>query len=196
MNRRVLSIAGGATIVLLLAWYVLLWSPKGAELDKAHTRKTEAESQVSELQARLVRLKDAQRRAPQLTADLERVQAAVPAKAELAQFILDADDAASAAGIDFLAVSPSTPSLSTSGTASEVKLALNVTGDYFRILDFLDRLQDMPRIVVLDTVDVGTDTGSEGLKVALSGRMFTTAPPAATPGQATTTTTTVAEGKK
>jgi Tfp pilus assembly protein PilO len=202
VNRRIAMFAGGAMIVLLGAWFMLLWSPKGSELDAARTRKETAEAKANELQVKLDRLKDGQRRSPELLAARDRLVSAVPEHPQLAEFILDTNDAATKAGVDFVSISPTAVSVSkVPGGPPSVAVSLEVSGDYAATLNFLDRLAELPRIVVLDEVQM--TPGEEGkLTAHLGGNIFTTeepavpvaagAPTAAATTATSTTTTTVA----
>ena len=190
MTRRSALIAVGACLALLLAWYFLLWSPKGRDLAAASERIETAENLGDELEVRLARLQSSKERAPQLAATYDRLRTAVPDSPGLAQFILDANDAATKAGVDFLSITPSPPAPSTTpGVATEIKLALTVEGGYFQTLTYLDHLLELPRIVVLDNVQV-TPKGEGGdLVISLLGRMFSQVPappPGATPTSAAT----------
>lgn len=178
MTRRNLVLVFAAGLVVIAAWFFLLWKPKGAELDAAHDREVAAEARASQLQVRLAELRDAERRRPELVADGERLAAAVPAEAQLADFLLAADRAADEAGVDFVSVSPSPVVASTTGGPAEVPLSIEVGGGYFRVLDYLDRLLALPRLVVLDTVSVTGNEGGAELGLSITGRMFTTAAPA------------------
>lgn len=188
MTRRQVATVGVAGVALLLAWYLLLWSPKSADLDAARARRSSATSQVAQLQLRLDHLKDAQRRAPELRATADRLHSAVPDTADLAEFLLQTNDAATKAGVDFLSVSPAPTAASPAGP-SAIQLSLNLKGGYRPTLDFMDRLLDLPRIVVLDSVSVsagGPAAGAPALDVVVTGRMFTTEAPApATPAPTT-----------
>ena len=199
MTRRVTYFAGGAAFLLLAAWFLLLWSPKGSELSDARDRNAAAEQKMSELQLKLDRLKALERRSPELQASRDRLVSAVPDKAELAQFILDTNDAAAKAGVDFLSINPNTPAISAiPGAPSAVHVQLTVSGDYFATLNFLDRLTELPRLVLIDQVQLlpaGEEAGGK-LSANLSGDIFTTQPPAAvaglpSPAATATTTTTV-----
>ena len=177
MNRRTLSMAGGACAVLLVAWFALLWSPKGAQLASARERQETAEATAAELEVKVARLQDSLRRSPELQADLDRVRSAVPSSADLPQFILDVDDAAAKAGVEFLSVTPTRPALGAGGP-TEVKLALAIEGDYQPVLDFLDQVLRMRRLIVIDSVAVTPDGSTSSLSITLYARMFTTeAPP-------------------
>jgi Tfp pilus assembly protein PilO len=205
MSRRLLAFGFGAVALLLAVWFLLLWGPQGTKLSDAKKRTTAAESQNSELQLRLSRLQAAQKGAPELMAKGEELRRAIPATPDLAQFILDANDAATAAGVDFLSISPSPPVPPLGAGPAEVHLQIAVTGSYTEVINYLDRLDDLPRLVVVDTLGLtpgGGDSASpDDLSVAITARMFTTAVPASTttgsgatgattttPGGSTTTT--------
>jgi Tfp pilus assembly protein PilO len=193
---------GAAAAALLAVWFLLLWSPKGSELSDARERKELAEQKVDELKLKLARLSAAQRREPELRATYDRIEMAIPDEPQLAQFILDANDAAAKAGVDFMSISPTQPAMSkVAGQPPVVAIKLEVSGDYFKTLDFLDRLADLSRLVVLDSVQLNPSDDNEKLRADLSGSIFTTQPPVspsaatkttpATASASTTTTTTV-----
>lgn len=174
MSRRVAALAIVAIVVLLLLWFMLLWRPQGDALDRANERVTAAETERGALQLRLSRLRAAQEGSADLMADVERMRRAVPDEAELAQFILDANDIAVTAGVTFLSITPSTPAASTdAGLPTEVALAIAVRGTYDSVIDYLDALEALPRIVVVDTLNVNPE-GADALAVSLTARMFTT----------------------
>src|SRR5215204_1804215 len=100
MNRKVLLIAAGGALALVVAWFLVLWSPQSSKLDAANAREDEAADANSALELRIDRLRDLRARRPELQADLVALQAAVPPSPELDQFLLDADAAAERAGVD------------------------------------------------------------------------------------------------
>ena len=217
MSKKLVAIAVGASLAVMLIWYVALWGPRRSSIKAAKARTEAAQSQAADLRVRLSRLQDLQQGATLRRSQLETLRVAVPDQPNLAQFILDANDAATHAGIDFLSVSPAPPAATTAvatSTAgkpaqgagpSSISIGMNITGGYFQILDFMNRLNDLPRIVVIDSINVtgangATATPGGGLTVSLQGRMFMngtppTAPSAApAPGSPTAPTTTVPGG--
>ena len=208
MTRKIALGAVGISLALFAAWFILLWGPQGGKLADAEEREEVAAGTNSELELRRDRLVAAQADAPALQAKVETLRVAVPDDPNLAQFILDANDAATASGVDFLSISPTPPAASADpALPSAVNLAINVDGGYFQVLDYMNRLDDMDRIVVVDTLGLsptGEEGGPVGLSVSVSARMFTTATPDGLPGEApvpatqastevTTTTTTAPE---
>lgn len=193
MNRRTIVVAVGAGAALLLMWFFLLWGPQGGDLKDAQERRDAAEATNSQLELRVARLQDARDRAPELEADLDTLTRAVPDDPQLAQFILDANDIAIEAGVNFVSISPGVPALS-AGLPPVISLSINVTGGYFEVIDYLDRLEDLPRIVVVDNLSLrpsAEESGTTSLTVAITARMFATSAPEMIP---TTTTTAPASG--
>lgn len=185
MNRRVLLIAGGAAGALLILWFLLLWGPQGGKLQDAEDRQDAAESANSALELRLSRLQAAQARATELIADRDDLRRAVPDEPELAQFILDANDIATTAGVAFLSISPGQPSFAdTPGLPPVITLNVSVRGTYESVIEYLRLLEDLPRVVVVDSLSLVPAEGTE-LSVSITGRMFANG----APNLATTTTT-------
>lgn len=184
MNRRALLFGAIGSILLVLIWYFLLWSPRQAEIEAAQQRTEAAEGLAATLEAEIQRLQAAQRDEPLKQARRAELQAAAPDEPALGQFILDVNAAANASGIDFLTISQTPPAAPESGGLSVIALNFSVQGGYFQVLDFMNRLTDLPRVVVIDSVNLAP--GQEGrLSATLGSRMFTTA----TGINATTTTT-------
>lgn len=215
MNRRLL-IPLGIGLVLVLFWFLALWSPQSKAISDARKRKEDALQQTATLRDQLTRLQQSTRDQPLKQSQLETLRVAIPDQPNLAEFILDANDAASRAGIDFLSITPTPPSATGTGTTATtvaggaatsggasatpvpIRIAMTVSGGYFQVLDFMNRLNRLPRIVVIDSVNMSAGgQGSAQLQVSLQERIFTTSSQpvggsatggGATPGSATTTT--------
>lgn len=200
--RRTMVIAGVAALAVAVLWYLVLWGPRKAELDDAREQREASESELQELAARVSRLRAAQKDEPMKRAQLEALRTTIPDDPNLAAFILDTNDAAAKAGIEWISVSPDEPSPGEPSGASvaaapvtptagdgtgattaanrfpaEIGLQLQIQGGYFQILDFLNRLNEMPRLVVTDGLNISSDDKAK-LQVSLKGRMFVrTVPP-------------------
>jgi len=190
-------IAGVAAGLVLILWYLLLWSPRKADLAEARDRREKAEVLRDELAIRVTRLRASQKDEPMKRAQVEALRTTIPDDPNLAAFILDTNDAASKAGIDFISIAPSEPApgaglagaaaVNTSTAAgaapvagalpAEVKLQLQITGGYFQVLDFLNRIGEMPRLVITDGLNVSSDEKAK-LSVGVTARMFLRAVPA------------------
>ena len=213
MTRRNMLIAGAVAGAVLILWYLLLWSPRKADLTEAKERREAAEITRDELATRVARLRASQKDEPLKRAQVEALRTTIPDEPNLAAFILDTNDAAAKAGIDFISVAPSeptpgvaggatiastqpvpatpatpgavppaTPGAATPATAgalppAEIKLQLQITGGYFQVLDFLNRMNELPRLVVTDALTVNSDEKAK-LSVSVTARMFVRTVPA------------------
>ena len=115
----------------------------------------------------------------------------MPASADLDGFILSANQIAVKSGIDWLSVSPSVAQAGTTGP-SVIPLSIQIKGGFFQVLDYLNRLEAMGRLVIVDGINISSATSSTGaaatgppnLSVTLTARMFTRAAPAPAAGTA------------
>lgn len=175
MTRRNLLLVVALLMAVFAAWYLLLWSPTNRELDEAGARRAAAEGRAQQLELRLSRLQAAQDEFVQLTETRDRLRSALPEEPELARFILDANEAASGSGVDFLNITPVRPAAGAPGAPSDVRLGIKVEGGYYQVLDYLERVLALPRLVVIDDLSVNPlDEASRTprLAVALTARMF------------------------
>jgi Tfp pilus assembly protein PilO len=204
VSRRTVVIGAIAALVIVALWWFLVYSPAGDDLTAARDDVESAEREQQGLQAQLAQLEDIAANGPAIDAELARLTDLVPSSPDLAGFILGANDLAIESGIDWLSVAPSPPAASGPGF-STISVAMQLEGGFFQVLDYLNRLEDFDRLVVVDSVQLnpgGSEDGTDGapsvvgatrLSVSLNGRMFTTQIPVA-PGTATTTTTTTVAG--
>jgi Tfp pilus assembly protein PilO len=219
VKRNQLLIGAAAVLAIVLVWYFLLYSPLNDDLSSAQAQRSSEEKRSDALEADLARLQSQAKNATQQQALLRRLDAAVPAQPDLAEFIVQANDIADQSGISFLSIAPSPPSAG-SGGASEIKLTMSISGSFFQLQDYLRQLEQLERLVIVDGITISSSTAtSEGtggttgtdtettsadgvsLSVTLTARMFTRAAPATADGSSTggstsngTTTTTVPGG--
>lgn len=213
MNRRLL-IPLGIGVAIVILWFVALYGPQSSSLKDARKRANDAAQQTATLRDQVNRLQQAQQSQPLKQSQLETLRVAIPDSPNLAQFILDANDAASAAGIDFLSITPTPPSASTQGATTPtsasggtaagggaapipIKISMTASGGYFQVLDFVNRLNSLPRLVVVDSLQMSAQGGGATLSVSLTERIFTSAPApvsGSTGGGSGSTTTTTGSG--
>lgn len=185
MSARARTIVIGvvAAIVMIGVWYFFLWSPAGKDLTKAKADRAAAEQQRDQLQARLTHLKKLQANQAQLEADRDKLQERIPNSDQLDQFILEVNDRATKAGVTFVSISPQQPAATAAGAppgagtaataATPVVMQLQVTGDYFAILRFMEAMRDGPRLFTVDTLALSKGgQGPNELSASIGARMF------------------------
>lgn len=182
MNRKIILGAVGITFVMLLGWWFLMWSPAGDDIEAADQQYQSSQLIAQELELQLQRLEATQARMPELQSRFQTLTEAVPDSADMSDFLLSVTDAANASGLDFLTntASPPRPSATTAGMRV-VDLQITGAGGYFQMLDFINRLQTIQRIFVIDdlTVAAAPETEEEAilagppdLNVTIAGRIF------------------------
>lgn len=172
MKPKLILIGVGAALVLTGAWFFLLWKPAGADLDKARADKVTAEQEASKLQVRLSHLKKLEENASVLEESRSLLATAIPSADKLDEFILQVNERAARAGVSFVSVAPTPPSAPVgSSAASAVNLQLQVSGDYFQVMRFLEEMRDGPRLFTVDSFSL--NPASDGkMSAAISSRMF------------------------
>lgn len=187
MKRNVLIGAIAAVVAVVLIWYFVLYKPLGEDLTSTQAQVSEEQTKTDDLQATLTRLQSQAKNSTEQQALLNKLDKAVPEQPDLAEFIIEINQIAEEAGIDFLTISPAPPAAGTG--ASVIGLTITIKGSFFQLQDYLRLLEQMDRLVVIDGFNVAGgasstsgDTTGEGtqLSVTLTGRMFTRAAPAAT----------------
>ena len=161
------------------AAFLLVFGPQTERINTTREQAQAEEARASQLALELQRLEALQQDAPKLRARAQTVDTAIPSDPQLAQFILQVQDAATKAGIDWLAVSPSLPAAAAQASLFEINVSMNVAGGYFQVQDFLTRLESLPRAVKISAVSLGAGEGGlPALAASLTMKLFLAAVPA------------------
>lgn len=180
--RMILSILG--VVVVLVAFFFLFIRPRQQELARVEESIESEESRTLQLQAELQRLQDLQANAPELQAELAKIRGFVPQDDEVPNFIFLVQDAANAAGVDFVQITPELPKPPPEGAAlAEIRAQIGAGGGYFAIQDFIRRLHALDRAVRIDNMTLSgqedTTTGEVRITMGSAARIFFDAPAAA-----------------
>lgn len=155
MKRRdIYILIGLGVIVLVVAWYFLMISPKRDELSEIREKRDAEQRKFETDSARVQRLPEERSAARQATEDLLKINKLVPVDEQLPSLIIELNKSANQAGIDFVKITPSTEVAVAGQTV--VPLELKFEGRFFDVNDFLYRVENYARI--------------EGSDVNVSGR--------------------------
>ena len=186
MNRRPVVIAAAVSVAIIGLWWVFLFSPAGDDLAAAEERRETAENQLVTLREQRDRLALLVEQRPFFQAELESLRAAVPEQDDLAGIILSIDEASQASGVTFETFGASEPAVPDAFGLSPVQIQVSGNGGYFQVLDFVNRLNRIHRIVVIDNITLAaggdeTDLGPPRLTWNLAMSTFVTGGPTADP---------------
>ncbi len=176
MNRRVLLGCLGLLAVVTLLWMWRLYGPAGARLDEARSEQAQLDDQYQRLEVDLARLQSIEADLPRIQSGIDTLRVAVPDEAGLAELILTLNEVALAAGLEAANLSFSAPTPAANGLL-EISIRTEVDGGYYQVLDFLNRLAELPRVVVVSGIEIDTEQDDDPsveprLFVGLTARVF------------------------
>lgn len=185
MNRKVMLIGLGLVLVIGVAWMFLLYRPAGTELEDARTDLQLVQDELSQADVQLGRLRSIEADLPRLQSGIETLRAAVPDDIGLADFILSVNEAAVASGLDVRSIVPDQPRNGIESGLMEINIGLNTEGGYYKILDFLNRMSAMHRVITIENLGLTAFRGDNvalepSLQVTMRARIY--ANPAAEAG--------------
>ncbi len=174
--QRPLLIGGGAIIIALLLWVIVL-SPEASKLTSLQTQEVQLQSQQETLQAKLTALQSEGQKLASNCADLQKIAAEIPSvqtpsdlSAQESSFENQFNALASASGVSLVQFSgfapPTTvaPGTTTSPAAgvTAVPTTLTVTGNWAQITGFVNGLRGFPRLFVIQqfVMSFGDTTGA------------------------------------
>jgi Tfp pilus assembly protein PilO len=197
MNSRTITASVLTGVLVIALWWMFVFSGIRSDASDVDGEIDAAKSEALGLETQLQQLEDLEATAPETEARLNELRKAVPAQPELGTFIDSANALGDATGVRWVSVSPAPPTDAT--TAGTIQFTMVVEGGYFQVLDYLNRVETMDRLVVVDGITV-TEGGTEGAEAAgppsltatLTARMFSQA--SAPAGAGATTTPEVAGG--
>jgi len=99
-GREVYIIAGVIGVVIIVAWYFLLFSPQRDDLKSLDDQISANESALSQAQQELARLQSYQKTAPQAEVDIVRVSKMMPEDEAIPSMIVELTKTAERAGAD------------------------------------------------------------------------------------------------
>jgi type IV pilus assembly protein PilO len=136
-------IVAPALLILAAVGYFLLVKPKQSEASKIQQEIANLETQIEVAQAAQ---RQPEREDPSAIriADLFKVTKAMPDEDDMPGIILELNDVATAAGVEFLAIAPQGGSVRSGYSALPINLTFE--GNYYDLTDFLFRLRNLVRV--------------------------------------------------
>jgi hypothetical protein len=181
MSRTTTLLVALGAVVVLAAWYLLLWSPRVEALEVVEADIAQAQQGQVTAQARISELQQVREQAPQLQAELAAAAALLPQETALPGALRQLQQATDDSGATLVAVAPGRPELVQTEAATDLyalALSLELRGGYFQIVDTLRRLEDpsiSPRGFVWESISLTVEE-YPNLTVAVTGRMFAVLP--------------------
>ncbi len=180
-NRLILTIAAAVVIVLLLAGFLIY--PQLGKLDDLDQQIAQTQAEIDQARALLEQRQAIKDQASATEAALLRMSNEFPENPEIPSLIIDLQDTANEAGVEFRTLTPTEPELKT-GYAS-INIKMDCVGEWADAIDFIQRLGKLTRqvrVIGFTATPVAATTAEETaqkVQLAFELEVYTLAPAAA-----------------
>ena len=159
-------------VVFVYLNYTFIYEPRNTRIQQLDQQIGSLQTRITEGRRIAARLEDLKREYQELTERLEFVEVLLPKEKDIPDFLVLLQETMDEFNIDFTNFAPQ--NLSQERDTIYARLPINMTfnANYFETINFLDRLENFPRIV--DVKDLRLNpTGDEIENVNVTMNMFT-----------------------
>jgi Tfp pilus assembly protein PilO len=167
-----------AALLLAIGWWFFFISPRNADIADANDELDAVRAQEQTLRVQIAQLQEIQADELLYLDAITQLEALIPQRPLLDQFIEEIDTLAAASGIELRSLAPSIPVPAEESQLRLINVSAQIEGEFFDVLGFLFGLNDMERLVRVDGVALTSTVDDEGatiLNVTLEMRLFTLA---------------------
>jgi Tfp pilus assembly protein PilO len=159
VRTKNLIVVGLGVGLVLLMWWRFVYSSYESQATKATQATADAETRVRALQSQV---KAVTGDPVKKKASLQDLQNAIPSTPALSEFLREVDRVRTDVGIPeaFQTISPSPPTVA--GATASINLAITATGTYDQMINYVNRLDALPRLVVVDNVQFTAGASGTG----------------------------------
>ncbi len=155
MRRSAILLIVAGFLLITAAWWFLLIAPKNRAITDANDRLAVAMDEEIVLVQSIQRLESIKSNELQYLAAINEVETNIPNEPQLDVFIEDITFLAEQAGVELSGISTAVPVESgTTPGLFEMTVSLSVDGEYFEILGFLFGLEDLERLVKVQSLSL------------------------------------------
>jgi Tfp pilus assembly protein PilO len=176
--RRGLLLGLLVAVLLIVGWWFLLISPRNASIADAQDELEIAQEQEQRLRVQLNQLSEIDANAVLYADAITRMQALIPERPLLDEFIEQIDALAAGTGVALVTLSPAVPTPDSESELRVISASVEIHGGFFDVLGFLFGLNDMERLVKVTSIAVtssSTEAGATELTVSLQLEAYTLA---------------------
>ncbi len=144
-TRDIGILIGLGVVVLVAAWYFLIIGPKRDNASSLHNQAVSEDARLQQSKEKLKNIDQERQAAKQTESDLLKLNKLIPVDSQVPSLIIELQQSASDAGVDFLNIKPGTFVSGQAGTTI-VPLELKFEGSFFDVNDFLYRIENYARM--------------------------------------------------
>lgn len=213
-KNGLVAVVGLCGVLALAAGWIVLLGPKQKQISSLHKQTAVVQQQIADDLSRAASARSLSSAPTIKTADIYKLETAMPSVVDMPDLLLELDQTAKAAGVTLTMVNPDPLSDTGNGYALE-HIAITVEGNFYTLTDLLYRLRNFVYVRsgtleangrVFDTSKLTLTPFGSGLQAQIDLDTYvygsidvapsssTTVPPAGTDTTTTTTTTTPSSG--
>lgn len=168
-------ITGVVLTFFLLAIIFFLIMPQVINLGALRAEENTARQELDQAKTALKQLEDLKRTSRRTESDLLRLERKMPEDAELPSLIIQIEDVSKKSGITFTSIKPSAPTQK--DEYKEVPLEIMGSGYFYPLLDFLYRIEKLPRLITITSLEIklGKD-GAPSIDVTIKANAYILTP--------------------
>ncbi|MFA5809142.1 MAG: type 4a pilus biogenesis protein PilO [Thermoleophilia bacterium] len=144
-KRDIIILAALGIIVLIVAWYFLIISPKRSDVGVVDSELQQQQKKYDEDYAKVKRVTEERNAAQQTSGELLKLNKMVPADSQLPSMIVDLQQSANESGIYFLKIEPGEAIAGSDGNTI-IPMELKFQGRFLEVNDFLYRVENYARM--------------------------------------------------
>lgn len=184
MNRLTAAAAGLVVVLVLVLYWMFVWSPKSERVGEIEAQIEQTIARQQAVQRDIAELEEVRSRVARLEAGLAASQSIVPRDSGLPGALRQLQLAAQDAGATLVSVQPGRPAAVEEAEVpgqdqlASLPLSVQVRGGYFQLVDFLRRVEDptiTPRGIAWEGVTVSSQDYPV-LDMSLAGEMYALLP--------------------
>lgn len=139
-GREIYIITAVVAVVLIVAWYFLLFSPTQRKLSDLDSEIQSAQTALDMANQEVVKLESYKKTAPQSRAEIVRLGKMLPTSEGIPGLIIELTKTAEASGVSLTSIARG---ITTPGVPFGIQtVTIQVSGRYFDVEDFLYRLEE------------------------------------------------------
>lgn len=175
-------------IVTTAVWWLLFIGPRNDAIADADSQRDFAENEARVLTSQIARLNAIKDQEISYLFAIGEMETSIPTEPEFDAFIEDLTFLAERSGVDIIAVTANPPQdtdVEDAANLFEIRVNLSLEGQFFEILGLLYGLEELERLVRVDSIDINPITIVDSTTTTT-----TAAPDSSTSSTSSTTTTT------
>lgn len=150
---QILVVAGVIILMVVLVVFLLIF-PQFGKIKTLNEKQKTLEQGLEEAKLNLARLKSIKSEAAQTEAKLIRLARRLPQDAEIPAMVVELQNIANSAGLEFN--SAKMDNIVEKTGFSEIPMTISAKGTFYSVIDYLYRVENLPRKLVITEVAVSS----------------------------------------